>query len=347
MTHEISVPGENISFDCAEDETVLDSAERAGYAIPYSCRKGVCSSCEGTLKSGVAMVRGQGLCTGPMEGILLCQARPRSSLEILPKRIRRAEITTRKTFEAKVRKIARPSPDVIVLHLRFPIGKRGVFSAGQYLRVIMENGDSRNYSMANPPHRNDGVELHIKRVPGGKFSVQVLAGIDKGSVLSIELPYGEFSLSDKADSKALLIATGTGFAPLKSIIEGQIHAGGTRPLHLFWGVRKSSDLYMAELAEKWAADHDWFEYTPVVSQPDESWNGRTGYVHQTAQQLYPDMSGFEVYACGSPSMLADAKRDFCGHLGLAEDAFFSDAFVPSGDADEMKEPTAVLEGVSE
>lgn len=333
MTYTISVTGEDISFDCEEDETVLEAVERAGYAIPYSCRKGLCASCQGKIISGEAKVKGQGLCIGPMDDVLLCQARPISNLEISPVRIRTADLVSRKVFEAKIRKIERPTSDVAIIHLRFPIGNRAIFRAGQYLRVLMEDGDSRNYSMANSPHRNDGVELHIRHVPDGKFSETVLTSLEKGMSLKLELPYGEFSLSNKDDQPAILIATGTGFAPIKSIVEHQIREGGERLLHLYWGANTEADLYLASLPEKWAEKYPWFQFTPVISDPDESWSGRDGFVHHAVQNDYPDMTALEVYACGAPVMISAAQKDFCTTANLKEEAFFSDAFVPSGVAE--------------
>ena len=309
---------------------MLEAVERAGYVISYSCRKGLCASCQGTISSGEAKVKGQGLCKGPVDDVLLCQARPISDLEIAPIRIRTADTVSRKIFQAKVRKIERPAADVAVIHLRFPIGNRAVFRAGQYLRVLMEDGDSRNYSMANAPHRNDGAELHIRHVPGGKFSQTILAGLEKGASLNVELPYGEFTLSEREDQPAILIATGTGFAPVKSIVEHQIKTGATRPLHLYWGANTEADLYMRPLPEKWAANHQWFQFTPVISNPDKSWVGRGGLVHHAVQHDYPDMTALEVYACGAPVMINAAQKDFCAEVGLKEEAFYSDSFVPSG-----------------
>lgn len=331
MSFTIFVAGQDIAFDCGPDETVLDAAERAGYAIPYSCRKGVCSACAGDIVSGDAMVRGQGACYGPASGVLLCQARPQGDLQILPARIRKAELIERKIFTGKVRKIDHPASNVAVIYLRLPIGRRAIFHAGQYLRVMMADGDSRNYSLANPPQKNDEIELHIRHVPGGKFSEQVLAALDKGATLDVELPYGEFTLSEVPDRRAILIATGTGFAPIKSIVENSIKTGATRPLHLYWGANTESDLYMLDLVQRWAQSHDWFSFTPVVSGPSPAWTGRTGFVHQAVQADYPDMSDLEVYACGAPLMIEAAERDFKAQSGLKDDAFFSDAFVPSGD----------------
>ncbi|MBL4597372.1 MAG: 2Fe-2S iron-sulfur cluster binding domain-containing protein [Rhizobiaceae bacterium] len=330
MSFKISVTGEDISFDCEDGETVLEAAERAGYVIPYSCRKGVCGNCAGKISCGEAKVKGQGLCTGPLEDVLLCQARPISDLEIVPVRIRTADPVSRKTFEVRVRKVERPITDVAVIHLRFPIGNRAVFRAGQYLRVLMDDGDSRNYSLANPPHRNDSAELHIRHVPGGKFSQTILANLEKGATLKVELPYGEFTLSEREDQPAILIATGTGFAPIKSIVEHQIKSGGTRPMHLYWGSNIEADLYMRSLPEKWGATHPWFSFTPVISCPDKNWTGRDGLVHHAVQNDYPDMAALEVYACGAPVMINAAQKDFCEKAGLKDEAFFSDAFVPSG-----------------
>lgn len=334
MTFTVSIAGEDISFDCAAGETVLDAAERAGYAIPYSCRKGLCASCEGELLSGEALVRGQGLCTGPAAGVLLCQARPRGDLKIAPKRIKRVEPDIRKVFEAKVRKVERPIADVAVIQLRLPIGQRAAFRAGQYLRVLMPDGDTRNYSLANPPHRSDELELHIRNVPGGKFSESLLANLDKGARLNVELPYGEFSLSESDDRPAILIATGTGFAPIKSIVEHRIQSGGTRAVHLYWGANTEADLYMKDLPRKWAEAHAWFKFTPVVSNPSGGWGGRTGFVHLAVQEDYPDMAGLEVYACGAPVMINAARNDFTASRGLGRYAFFSDAFTASGDIKE-------------
>ena len=185
--------------------------------------------------------------------------------------------------------------------------------------------------MANPPQKNDGIELHIRHVPGGKFSEQVLSKLDKGQFLTVELPYGEFCLSDNDDMNAVLLATGTGFAPIKSLIENQIALGAERPLKLYWGVNTEADLYMADVAARWAAAHPWISFTPVISSPSDGWDGRTGFVHRAVLEDIPDMSNVEVYACGAPVMIDAARSEFEAEAGLAKDRFFSDAFVASGD----------------
>lgn len=263
--------------------------------------------------------------------MLFCQARPQTDIAIAPTRIGKAEPPARKIFDAKVRTVTRPIASVAIITLRLPIGRRVAFRAGQYLRVIMPDGDSRNYSMANPPQRSDELELHIRHVPGGRFSEGILAGLDKTSVLRVELPYGEFSLSANDIVPAVLIATGTGFAPMKSLIEDLIRSGRQRPIHLYSGANNESELYVDALARRWAEDHAWFKYTPVVSGPSASWSGRTGFVHRAVAEDYPDMRGIEIYACGAPLMIEAARTEFATACGLPSDAFFSDAFVPSGD----------------
>ncbi|MFK5980675.1 MAG: 2Fe-2S iron-sulfur cluster-binding protein [Rhizobiaceae bacterium] len=341
MTYIISIADEDISFECEENETVLDAAERAGYTIPYSCRKGVCASCEGGISSGEAMVRGHGLCNTPTNGILLCQVRPLSNLKIVPTRIRKSDPVSSRMHNAMVHKIERPTGDVVIVHLRLPIGTRAVFRPGQYLRVLMPDGDSRNYSIANSPHKNDKVELHIRHVSGGKFSQSVLASLGKGDILKLELPFGEFTLSDNDSQVAILVATGTGFAPIKSIIEHQIHQGNSRAVHLYWGADTEAGIYTQSVPEKWAAKYPWFRFTPVLSGSCEKWAGRRGWVHNAIQKDYPDMSGLEVYACGAPVMIDAARKDFVALAGLKREAFYCDAFVPSGDLVDATEPIKV------
>jgi NAD(P)H-flavin reductase/ferredoxin len=331
MSHEVRVAGTGIVFGCEPDETVLDAAERAGFAIPYSCRKGVCSTCEGGLTAGSADVRGRGPLDGPAAAVLLCRTRPRSDIEIAPQRIGRSEPPARRTVEAKVHKVTYPVADVAVVQLRFPAGVRAKFRAGQYLTVALPDGDSRNYSMANPPHQNDGAVLHVRRVPGGRFSGPLLDGLAKGDALTVELPFGEFVLDPDSDRPAVLVATGTGFAPVKSIVEDQIKAGGRRRMHLYWGARRHEDLYLADLPARWAERHDWFSFTPVLSAPGAGWAGRTGRVHRAVLADHPDLRGHDVYACGNPAMTEAARTELVGEAGLPAGRFLSDAFVPSGD----------------
>jgi NAD(P)H-flavin reductase/ferredoxin len=329
MTFRISVDAGEIAFPCEPGESVLDAAERAGYALPHSCRKGVCSTCEGELRDGTVAVRSDEI-SAPKPDVLFCLARPRSDLLIHPKRIQRHDPDARKNFTAKVYRISRPVDDVAIVQLRFPASIRARFVAGQYLRIKMPDGDTRNFSMANPPHESDGVQLHIRHVPGGRFSEQVLADLTQGDALEVELPYGDFFLRTDSDRPIVGVATGTGFAPLKSMIEDLIKRASKRPVHLYWGGRRRQDLYLADLPQKWAARASWFRFVPVLSEPSADWTGAAGLVHRAVLQDFPDLSGFEVYACGNPLMIRNARRDFETLAGLSDARFFADPFVASG-----------------
>ena len=343
MTFEISVEDSNISFACSENEPVLSAAERAGYAIPYSCRKGVCSSCEGWLSKGSVRQRSDEI-TGPAGRVLFCIATPQSDLVVRPRRIQRSDPLARKRITARVFRLSRPADDVAVLQLRFPASIRAKFRAGQYLRIKTPDGDERSFSMANAPQESDGVQLHIRNVPGGAFSERVLASLQLNDKLEIEVPFGDFYIRDGDEAPYVLVATGTGFAPLKSIIDDMIHRRKRNEVRFYWGGRGRADLYMAEACESWARRCPWFTFIPVLSEPDSDWKGRRGLVHRAVLDDIPDLSGGCVYACGNPMMIQAARAEFKTLGGLPDDRFHADAFVPSGHSDNA-EPGTTLASV--
>jgi CDP-4-dehydro-6-deoxyglucose reductase/3-phenylpropionate/trans-cinnamate dioxygenase ferredoxin reductase subunit len=312
---DIRVAGTDIVFDGGPDETVLESAERAGYALPYSCRKGVCNSCEATLV--------EGMLSQPGPTVQLCLARPRTPVGIRPSRITRRDPPARRTMTTTVHRITPVAPDVTVLALRYPIGKRVRFQGGQYLTVTLPDGDTRNYSLANSPQRNDSVLLHVRRLPGGRFSDRLLTGLSHGDRLEVRLPFGEFTLDHTSRRPILLLVTGTGFAPARSIITDLINRGVRRPVHLYWGARRAEDLYQAELADRWSRRHDWLRFIPVLSQPGPGWTGRTGHVQHAAGSDVTDLGRYEVYACGNPAMTEAARTD----LEIDPAHFHRDAFI--------------------
>lgn len=317
MSLDIRLAGTDIVIAGEPHETVLESAERAGYALPHSCRKGVCNSCE------AALIDGRLDQPGPT--VKLCLARPRTPVEIRPTRITRCDPPARRTMTATVHRIVPASPDVTVLALRYPIGKRVKFQAGQYLTVTLPDGDTRNYSLANAPRHNDSVLLHVRRVPGGRFSDRLVHGLRRGDGLEVRLPFGDFTVDHASDRPILLLVTGTGFAPARSIIADLIDRGARRPLHLYWGARRAEDLYQAELADKWCRRHDWLRFTPVLSRPGPGWAGRTGYVQHAAGADLPEVGRYEVYACGSPAMTHAARTE----LAVDPGRFHADAFTSS------------------
>lgn len=329
MTFSVRVAETGITFPCEPREFVLDAAERAGYSMPSSCRKGACNTCEAELIEGEVEQRGRGRRTARDGMALMCRAQPRADLTIRPRRFERIDIFRRKMITTKIFRRAAPAPDVTILTLRFPIGLRAPFKAGQYLQVVMEDGDRRNFSMANAARENDGAELHIRHVPDGKFPIETLSKLSAGDPLQVELPFGDFYLRTSA-RPVVLLASGTGFAPIRSIIATAIHAGNTRPMHLYWGARKPEDIYLAEMPARWADRLPWFSFTPVLSEPPSSWTGRTGLVHNAVLEDYRGLSETEVYACGNPLMVTAAQRDFTEGHSLPDAQFFADAFVESG-----------------
>ena len=243
---------------------------------------------------------------------------------------RASEVTLAQDIEirempCRVDKIERLNDDVIRLYLKLPEGERLQFLAGQYLNFILENGEKRAFSIANAPHNDQALELHIRHVPGGEFTDFVFSEMKVGTIQRIQAPMGGFYLREESDRPLLMMAGGTGLAPLKGIIEHAFHIGVDRPIHLFWGVRASRDLYLPELPEKWAEAHPGFRFTPVLSEPDDDWPGARGWVHEAVLAEYPDLSAFDLYMSGPPPMVFAAKDAFMA-AGLAEAHMYSDVF---------------------
>jgi NAD(P)H-flavin reductase/ferredoxin len=331
MSYQIRVAQSDIEFECAEGTTILEAARKGGYELPYSCRNGICGSCKGHLVSGSVDIPGTSEALSAEERgagyTLFCQARPTSDVEIGARSITKLDPNAHQTVDAKVYKLTRVADDVTLLQLRFPTGKRVRFKAGQYLQVLMADGSRRSYSMANPPHQNDGVQLHIRHLPGGRFSSYLESTAAAGDIIKVEMPFGDFYLRENAGKPLVFVASGTGFAPIKSILEDMFKRGAPqRPVTLYWGARRKADLYQYELPEKWAKQYPDFRFIPVLSEEDDG-ASRTGFVHRAVVDDFPSLAGHEVYACGVPVMITAARKDFTGVCGLPADAFFCDAFV--------------------
>ena len=334
MSHIIRIKDHDIAFEGEPGKTVLDSALAAGYEVPYSCRSGVCGSCRCHIIAG-KVDGGQGAGLSDQERsegqVLLCQARPCSDLEIAVREVHRIERGAIKTVRAKVYRMTHAAPDVTIVQLRFPAGTKVKFKAGQYLSVKLDDGSFRHFSMANPPHQNDGVELHIRHVPGGRFSQHVAQGLAEGDFLEVTVPYGDFYLREEQDRPIVLLASGTGFAPIKSMVEDAIKRKLARTMVLYWGARRLEDLYRIELPRKWESQLPWFSFVPVLSDAakEDQWDGRTGFVHQAAMDDIATLQDHEVYACGAPAMINAARQGFTLERRLDRDAFYCDAFVPT------------------
>lgn len=329
MTFTISVRDTAIKFPCEPNETLLDAAQRAGYEVPYSCRKGVCGSCKGGVVSGeIRAFAGDALSNQEQaeRQVLYCQTRPRSDLEIAPRMIEKADPFARRKLKARVFRMKRVAEDVMLLHLRYPAGERVRFKAGQYVRIFW-NGGNKDFSMANPPRDSDGIELHVRLVQGGAFTTHVFEGMQPGDHLDVEVPHGTFTLRD-SDKPILFVAGGTGFAPIQAIIEDMAIKGIARDMTLYWGARQRSGLYSG-LPEKWAAENPRFKYIPVISDAVEP-GMRHGLVHMAVLEDHPSLAELQAYVCGVPALCRAARKDFRA-AGLPVREFFIDTFTTQAD----------------
>lgn len=321
------------SIMTASDETVLDAALRQGLSLPYNCRDGLCGSCRAKLLDGEidylkppTALLDEAKATA--QTILLCCARARSDLVIDCPQAALSVGAPPKIFPARVHRLTRIAPEVMIVELKISAGGNWSYLAGQYVDILLPEGHRRAFSLANRPRGDGMLELHIRHIVGGRFTGHVFEAMKERDILRLRGPLGGFFLRDDPDKPALLVAGGTGFAPIKAIIEEAIARGSRRRLHLFWGARTGIGLYMRQLAEQWAVDHTNIRFTPVLSDSPAAdlWLGRRGLVHEAVLADYPDLSGNQVYVCGAPAMIEVARREFIGRGHLPADEFFADAF---------------------
>lgn len=342
MTHQVTIRSSGHSFSVESEESVLDAALRQGIILPYGCRNGACGSCMGSLASGSVSYL-QGLPTALSESeaaenkALFCQAHPQSDLEIIVREVDAARDIEVKTLPCRVEKLEHLAHDVIRIYLCLPASERMQFLAGQYIDVLIKDHEPRAFSIANAPHDDAFVELHIRFVEGGLFTDQVFHSMKEKAMWRIRGPLGTFFLREDSDRPSILIGGGTGFAPIKGILEHAFEIGIDKPLHLYWGVRAHRDLYLDELPQRWLKQHPHFSYTPVLSEPQEAdnWSGRTGFVTDAVVADYPELSGHDVYMSGPPVMVETGHKLFMQH-GLDESRFFSDAFEYAAVAESIK-----------
>jgi CDP-4-dehydro-6-deoxyglucose reductase len=335
MPYQVTIKPSDHTFTVQDEESILDAALREGYVIPYGCRNGACGTCKGkVLEGGVDYGTYQQSALSEADrqrGLaLFCQARPREDVIIECREISAAKGLRIRTLPGRVQKMVRLAPDVMALYLKLPATERLQFLAGQYIDILLKDGTRRSFSMANAPHDDEFLQLHVRNY-GGPFSMQVFTRMKERDILRFEGPFGTFFLREDSDKPVIMVASGTGFAPIKSILEHAFHTGVTRPVVLYWGARVRADLYLNELPGQWAQQHAHFRYVPVLSEalPTDHWSGRTGLVHGAVMRDIPDLSGCQVYACGSPLMVEAAQRDFTSQCSLPEAEFFSDAFTPA------------------
>jgi len=341
MTFRVSVQPAGLTFDVAPDEAILPAAIRSGIGLPYGCRDGACGSCksrlvQGRVVHGVHQAKALSAAEEQAGWILTCCATPQTDCVVEARTVAGAGEYPPLKMPARVATLARPAPDVTVMKLQLPATVAFRYRAGQYVEFILRDGARRSYSMANAPENLGGppvIELHLRHMAGGKFTDHVFSAMKERDILRVEGPFGSFFLREDSDKPIVLLASGTGFAPIKAIIEHLQAAGIERPAVLYWGCRTRADLYQHDWAVQAAAAMPTLRYVPVLSEakPADHWQGRVGFVHMAVMADLPDLSGHEVYACGTPAMVESARRDFEALCGLAADAFYADSFTSEAD----------------
>ena len=332
MSHKVTIQNSGHTFEVRPSQTVLQAAIEADIHIPYGCRNGACGSCKAKLVSGKVMhddyqhsaMTEAELAAG---NTLLCCARPLEDITVECREVGGLTGIKPRILPARVAKKEQLSHDVIALHLQLPASERLHFLAGQYIEFILKDGKRRAFSIANAPHDAEFIELHIRVIPGGVFSAYVANEMQEKAILRLEAPFGNFFLREDSQKPIIFVAGGTGFAPVKGIIEHMLHNNIKRDIILYRGARVVEDLYMNELCEKWAEFTPHLTYISVLSEPTASDNlqGRTGLVHQAVLEDIKDLNAYQAYVCGAPIMCEVAHTSFV-QQGLLADEFFSDAF---------------------
>ena len=342
MSFQITVEPSGRTFSADSSETLLAAGIRQGIGLPYGCKDGACGSCKckkisGTVVHGEHQAKALSADEEAQGLILTCCSTAQSDLVLESRQVTEAGSFPIKKMPVRVVSLEKKSHDVMSIIIQLPATDVMQFHAGQYVEFLLRDGSRRSYSMGNAPHTLDPaapkVELHIRHMPGGKFTDVVFSTMKEKDILRIEGPYGSFYLREDSQAPMILLASGTGFAPIKALIEHMQHKGITRPATLYWGGRRPSDLYMNDWVQAQLSSMPNLTYVPVISDalPEDGWAGRTGFVHQAVLQDHPDLSAMQVYACGAPVMVEAARRDFVAQAHLSEAQFFADSFLSAAD----------------
>lgn len=329
MSFKVRLVPSGREFTVERGESLLDAALRQGIALPYGCRSGSCGTCACRLVSGSVdypECPPLGLTEQEIsEGyVLACRAHAEDDIVIEAQELAGLGDVIIKTLPARVVKLEKLNHDTMRVWLKLPAVERLQFLAGQYVDILLGDGGRRSFSLANPPHHDELLELHIRHIPGGEFTTKVFAEMREKALVRLQGPLGNFYLRENS-RPVILVGGGTGFAPLKAMLEHALHAGLDRPVHLYWGVRQARDFYLQDLPERWARENANVTFTPVLSEPGPDWQGRTGWVHEAVIADHPNLAAHDVYMAGPPQMIAAAKSEFLA-AGIPYERLFFDSF---------------------
>ncbi|UOO82960.1 FAD-binding oxidoreductase [Uruburuella testudinis] len=335
MSYTVTLAPDQTAFTVNSGEPILAAAKRQNLNLPHSCQNGICGQCKADLISGeVEQGPHAELALSSEEAakgkILMCCCTAKSDVQLKVPGYNGADAPPVKTLPVRVCSVD-IRHDMAIVKLSLPKAPPFVFWAGQYIDLLLKDNHTRSYSIANSPAQTDMLELHIRKREGGLFSGMLFgeeAAVKEKAIMRIRGPLGTFTLQE-SDKPMVMLATGTGFAPIQSLLQHMIDTGSRRPVHLYWGARKAADLYALPAAEALLAQLPDAKFTPVLSRPDEGWNGARGYIQAHVAADYADLSGYEVYACGSTDMIEGAQKHLENERGLPPEAFFSDAFSPA------------------
>ena len=338
MTFQISIQPSGRTFTAEPGETMLAAGIRQGIGLPYGCKDGACGSCkcrklEGTVVHGAHQSKALSADEETSGYVLTCCGVAQSDVVLESRQVTEAGAFPIRKMPARVSSLERKSHDVMIVRLQLPANDPFNYRPGQYVEFLLRDGSRRSYSMANAPHNGPGLELHVRHMPGGKFTDHVFGTMKEKEIQRIEGPFGSFFLREESAKPIVMLASGTGFAPIKALIEQMQFQGITRRATLYWGGRRPEDLYMDEWVRARLLEMPHLDYVPVVSDalPQDQWTGRTGFVHRAVIEDLPDLSGYQVYACGAPIVVDSARNDYCELAGLSEEEFFADAFTTEAD----------------
>lgn len=337
--YQVTIEPSGRRFHANPGESLLAAALRAGVSLPYGCRDGACGSCKchklsGSVVHGAHLPKALSAEEEAAGQVLTCCGVAHSDVVLESRQVVPEGALPARRMPARVAKLVRMSPDVMALTLQLPANDPFAYLAGQFVEVLLPNGARRSYSMAGAPTSDKGpcIELHIRHMPGGVFTDQVFSTLKERDILRLEGPHGGFFLRENSTAPIVMLASGTGFAPIKAILEHMHNKGLQRPVTLYWGGRRPHDLYQDTWISELQAKEPLLRYVPVVSDalPEDGWSGRTGFVHRAVLDDLPNLSGYQVYACGAPVVVESARRDFMA-AGLPEHDFFADAFTSAAD----------------
>lgn len=330
---QVKIAGSGKTFQVNEGENVLSAALRQGVMLPYSCKNGTCGSCTGRVESGevhypfhppLALEK-----SDHADGnALMCQAEPLEDLVIQVREIEAVRDIQVRMLPARVVEKTLLSENVVKLRLKLPSVQRLQFLAGQYVDVLLDEGKRRAFSIASCPSLENEFELHIRHVEGGDFTGHVFEKLQERDILRFEGPLGNFFVrNDEPQRPMILMGGGTGFAPLKSMIENLLEQNDRREVHLYWGARTAAELYLDILPRMWATEFGHIQYRRAISEPEGESGADAfhGFVHEAVLADHADLSGFDVYMSGPPAMIEAAKAAFA-EAGLPAGRLFYDSF---------------------